>query len=139
MTSLMPEQRFHLDEFAQTCLNEFGDGFRAGAIWLSSGPEFGEVTSVSQIWRDLGDGGHTGCDSRYYNADHVRSFIDYLRSGPYEPEVIDGEQEMAEVNAEQGTDFAPWPKRAYAVSFDSTFLLGFAYAANTALKMGTDR
>ncbi|MER7363595.1 hypothetical protein [Nonomuraea wenchangensis] len=139
MTSLMPDDRFHIDQFALTCLNEFGDGFRAGVIWLSSRPPFGEVTSVADFWRDLGDGGHTGCDSRYYDATHVPTFIDYLRGGPYEIEVIDGEEEMREINSAQGTNFPAWPKQAYSVSFDSTYVLGFAYACFTILKMGHGR
>jgi len=139
MTELMPDPRFHLDDFARTCLNESADGYRAGVLWLATCPPWAEVSSVDQIHRDLHDGGATGCDSRHYNADHYGSFIDFLRHGPYEPQVIDGEAEMAAINEAQGTDYPAWPKRAFSVSFDCTFLLGFAAACHTALKMGSDR
>lgn len=139
MTVLKPDPNFRLDPFARTCLDEHADGFRSGTLWLATSPPWGEVSSVARIWRDLHDGGLTGCDTRYYDADHYGSFIEYLRGGPHEPRVIDGEQEMREINEAQGTNFPAWPKRAFAVSFDSTFLLGFADACNTALRMGASR
>lgn len=139
MTSTIPDPRFRLDDFARTCLDEHADGYRAGVLWLATSPAWREVSSVSHIHRDLHDGGSTGCDTRYYDADHYGGFIDYLRGGPYEPEVIDGEQEMREINQAQGTDYPAWPKRAFSVSFDSTHILGFAAACHTALKMGSNR
>lgn len=139
MSMLIPDPTFRLDSFARTSLDEHADGYRAGVLWLATSPPCREVSSVSHIHRDLHDGGSTGCDTRYYNADYYGSFIEYLRGGPYEPEVIDGEQEMREINQAQGTDYPAWPKRAFSVSFDSTYVLGFADACNTVLKMGADR
>lgn len=139
MTMLKPDPSFHLDDFAKTCMQEHADGYRAAILWLATSPAWGEVSSIARIHRDLHDGGFTGCDTRYYDADHFGEFIDYLRGGPHELLVIDGEQEMADINAAQGTNYPAWPKRAFAVSFDSTYLLGFANACNTALKMGSGR
>lgn len=139
MTATMPDPNFRLDDFGKTCLNEHADGFRAGILWLATHPPRHEVACVARIWRELHDGGVTACDTTYHNADDFSSFIDFLRGGPYELYVFDGVKEMAEVNASQGTSYAPWPKRAFAVSFDSTYVLGFGAACNTAIKMGGNR
>lgn len=137
MTATKPDPDFHLDDFSKTCLHEHADGFRAAILWLATHPPKHEVAFVARLWRELHDGGVTGCDTTYHNADDFGSFIDFLRGSPYEREVFDGIQEMAEINAEQGTNFPAWPKRAFAVSFDSTYVLGFAAACNTAIKMGS--
>lgn len=139
MTATKPDPDYHLDGFAKSCLHEHADGFRAAILWLATHPPKHEVAFVARIWRELHDGGVTGCDTTYHNADDFGSFIDFLRGSPYEPEVIDGEQEMAEINAEQGTNFPAWPKRAFSIGFDSTYVLGFAAACNTAIKMGGHR
>ncbi|MGW4411180.1 hypothetical protein ACWEJ6_44615 [Nonomuraea sp. NPDC004702] len=139
MTMLKPDPNFHLDEFAKTALHEHADGYRAAILWLATSPPKHEVAAVARIWRDLHDGGPTGCETRHLNADEYPSFIDYHRGGPNELLVIDGEQEMAEINAAQGTNYPAWPKRAFAVSFDQSYILGFANACATALNMGASR
>lgn len=133
------DRNFQLDDFARMCLNEHADGYRAAVLWLATSPPWREVSSVARIWRDLHDGGYSGCDTAYYNADDYGGLIDYLRGGPHEPRILDGEQEMREINAAQGTDHPLWPRRAFAVSFDSSFLLGLAACCNAALKAGTQR
>ncbi|MFD1547707.1 hypothetical protein [Nonomuraea guangzhouensis] len=139
MSATVPDPRFHLDDFARTCLNEHGDGYRAGIQWMATHPGKTEVAAVARVWRDLWDGGPTGCETRYYNADEFESFIDYLDGGPYELRVFNGITAMAELNRAQRTAYPAWPERAFAISFDSTHLLGFANACNDALRMGANR
>lgn len=130
-----PDMQFRLDDFARTHLAEHGDGWRLGLLWLATAPPAHEVNAVARIHRDLRDGGLTGCDTVYYDATHAPHFIDYLRGTPHEREIYDGPAEMAEINARQGTNFPAWPKEAFAVSFDSAFVLGFAAVCYAAARM----
>ncbi|MEU7741997.1 hypothetical protein [Nonomuraea sp. NPDC049158] len=131
--SMTPE--WEIDDFAKTWLLQHADGFRSGTLWLATKPPKTEVYEVAKIYRDLHDGGFSGTDSAYYDATHVPGFLDYLKGSPYEREVFDGVAEMADINTRQGTNFPAWPKEAFGVGFDDSFMLGFANACYVAVKM----
>lgn len=131
--SMTPE--WEIDDFAKTWLLQHADGFRSGTLWLATKPPKTEVYEVAKIYRDLHDGGFSGTDSAYYDATHVPGFLDFLKGSPYEREVFDGGAEMADINKRQGTNFPAWPKEAFGVGFDDSFMLGFANACYVAVKM----
>lgn len=134
-TPTTPDLSFRLDDFGKTWLAEHGDGFRLGIHWLNTNPRKDEVHRVARIHRELHDGGVTGCDTLPLDADLYPTFLDFLKDTPHEREIFDGVQEMAEINAHQGTNYPAWPKRAFMVSFDATFIIGFAAAAAMAVKL----
>lgn len=129
------DPNYHLDAFSRTALEEHGDGWRSATQWLATGPARIEVIAVARIWRDLHDGGFSGCDTATYDATHCPSFIEWLKGSPNRIQVFDGVEEMAAINMRQGTNYPAWPKRAFSVSFDSGFWLGFAAACDTAVRM----
>lgn len=135
MTMAKPDMRFQLDDFARTHLAEHGDGWRLALHWLATTPEKAEVSRVAKIARDLHNGGISGCDTYYYDATHFPSFLAFLKDTPHEREIYDGVEEMHEINKRQGTNYPAWPKQAFAVSFDSAFVLGFAAACLAAVGM----
>ncbi|MFI6477380.1 hypothetical protein ACIBH1_05570 [Nonomuraea sp. NPDC050663] len=126
---------YTLDGFARSSLLEHSDGWRAAIAWLATSPARLEVINVARIWRDLHDGGYTGCDTVTYDAKTFPGLISFLEDTPSEIHVFNGVKEMADINRRQGTNYAPWPKKAFNVSFDSGFLLGFAAACDTAMRM----
>ncbi|MFI6299564.1 hypothetical protein ACIBEJ_48775 [Nonomuraea sp. NPDC050790] len=135
MTALQPDQHYSLDDFRHTWLAEEGDGWRAAILWLATSPTRHEVSEVARIHRDLHDGGVTGCDTAHYDATRYPTFLEFLRGSPHEREITDGGAEMADLNARQGTWYPAWPKECFTVSFDEAYLLGFAAACNTAVRM----
>lgn len=135
MTDTTPDLKFRLDDFIRTHLAEHGDGWRLGLHWLATEPPKDEVLRVARIYRELHDGGVTGCDTMVLDATHYPTFIDFLKDSPHERLVENGIEEMAEINERQGTDYPSWPARCFAVSFDESFLIGFADVVNTAARV----
>ncbi|WP_214322067.1 hypothetical protein [Nonomuraea sediminis] len=135
MTATTPDQHYRLDDFGKTWLSEQADGWRAALQWLATSPYQHEVTEVAKIHRDLKDGGFTGCDIASYDATRYPAFLEFLKGSPYERKIIDGVAEMSDINSRQGTSYPAWPKECFFVGFDEAYILGFAAACWTAVKM----